>query len=193
MKTLIYTIASIALLSSCNNSIQDKVVDYTKKQMKDPRSFELASVKVVDTLHKSDELYGLHQTYHELCQIEIGKSETSLELAKIWRGGYTQYKADEYYRESQDALDKAKIYNDTCVKITELIKSIEKTPKDSLVAYKYYISAYAKNSFGQRVLGEWNVIVSPKADKFEILEAKSSEMVELEQNLEINKAKMSVF
>jgi len=193
MKTSILTLASIVLLTSCTKSIQDKVVDYTKNQMKDPRSFELASVKVVDTLHKSDELYQIWEDNHYQREIYISKSGTALDLAEIWSGGSFPYKVNQYLDESKQALKQAEPYNKTCDSVTKVIASLENTPKDSVIGYKYYISAYAKNSFGARVLGQWYVITDPKGIKFQINEVESTAEEKIKHQIDVNEAKMSVF
>lgn len=194
MKTSILTLASIVLLTSCTKSIQDKVVDYTKNQMKDPRSFELASVKIVDTLHKSDELYQIWEDNHNLREIYISKSETALELAQIWSSAWLySERYNQYVDQSKQALKQAEPYNKTCDSVTKVIASLENTPKDSVIGYKYYISAYAKNSFGARVLGQWYVITDPKGIKFQINEVESTAEEKIKHQIDVNEAKMSVF
>lgn len=194
MKTSILTLASIVLLTSCTKSIQDKVVDYTKNQMKDPRSFELASVKVTDTITKSDVLLETVLAYSNLANIEIEKSKTALELAKIWSGSYySSYRYDEYMQESQEALNRAKPYAKSLDSLQVIRKKLFNTPQDSVVGYKFYVSAYAKNSFNARMLGQWFVTTDTKGTQFTLEEAKSFEQEELDQQLKVNEAKLSVF
>lgn len=194
MKTSILTLASIVLLTSCTKSIQDKVVDYTKNQMKDPRSFELASVKVTDTITLSESLNQTIGSYVDLATIYQEKSRTALDLAKIWSGSYySSYKFDEYMEESQEALDQSKPYLKTADSLNAIVKKIKNTPKDSIVSYKFYVSAYAKNSYGARVLGQWFVYTDPRGNNSYILEAKTPEQEQLDHQLKVNEAKMSVF
>lgn len=194
MKTSILTLASIVLLSSCTKSIQDKVVDYTKNQMKDPRSFELASVKVSDTITLSESINQTIDSYVDLADIYQEKSRTALDLAKIWSGSsYFSYEFDKYMEESTEALAQAKPYLKTADSLNTIVKKIKNTPKDTIVSYKFYVSAYAKNSYGARVLGQWFVYTDPKGNNSYLVEAQSTEQKDLEHKLNVNEAKMSVF
>ena len=194
MKKFILPLAAAVSLVACSQSPEDKVVEYAKSVMKDPKSFELVQVKPSDTIRlshyiSSTELAPLNA---EL-DIVISKIKTSLDYAGIYVGSYySSWK----YKKYMDEADEYKVIGDSLVAqskiVRERIESLMDTPQDTVVSYRWYLSCYGNNSMGEKVLNEMIVDVPVNGDKITHTTGSSEYLKQLKHNVDVATAKFSV-
>ena len=165
MKNLILTTVAALSFAACSQSQEDKIVDFTRNKMKDPNSFELAQIKMVDTVHKSQ----LHIASLQPCMDrwkEFNRlADDQMDYVRIYSGSYSSYgqmKWKYYMDNVREYLDSSRKYQNYVDSVQLVITNYKGTDKDSVVGHSWYVSSYANNSFGQRVLGEYNVYVDQK-------------------------------
>jgi hypothetical protein len=165
MKNLFLTIIGTLSLISCSQSPEEKVVEFTRNTMKDPNSFELIRVKIIDTVYKSDlEIVSL-QPYIDMWGEYNKKVSREMDYVSIWSGSYSSYgqmRCRHYLDNVNEYLDSSKKYGRYCDSVNKVVKSYKGTDKDSVVGHRWYISSYSHNSYGKKIIGEYSVYVDQK-------------------------------
>ena len=196
MKKFILPLAAAVSLVACSQSPEDKVVEFTKNSMKDPKSFELVKAEPRDTIFKSTQIMIDRQVLVDEYTVEDAKFKQAMELADIYTGSYSSHgkrKWDNYMKIGQESLDVMKVLAGPIDSLLEVSKNLAGTPQDSVVSVVWYVSAYANNSKGERNLGEFMVLVPANGGKYTLESESSLKIKQAEQNLRVANASLSVF
>lgn len=158
MKKIILPLTILVSLASCQTQ-EDKVVEYAKSQMKDPKSFKLVKVEEnKDTVRLSLVYLNAVLSLKEESVDYNKQALESYENAMMFSTPYyvMKYKneGDEYTKTSTELWNRA----DSLYSVAD---KLEGTPKDTIVCIDWYVSGYANNSFGQRVLGKYTIHTYP--------------------------------
>lgn len=166
---LIPVLTIVTLLTSCGQTTEDKIVEFTRENMKDPNSFELIKIKPADTIYKSDKVSkSLNVFWDEISEYNR-MARHNLELANIYVGSYySQSKYQYYISLAKDYSKKSKQLLNHTDSIMNVVKTYRKTDKDTVVGYTWYVSAYANNYKSEKIIGEYNVYVDVKTNKMEL-------------------------
>jgi|688.fasta_scaffold159765_3 hypothetical protein len=170
MKKVLYfsSIALTFLLSSCSESIpyQDEVVEHFRRQMKNPDSFRLDSIKYTP-LHLSDNL-----------KISIEMDSSSVDHYKEMESYYSQqveeYKNVSYmsdlvvgYRKDQKGYKhKIDSTHQHYIQSVEDYNKVLGTDQDTVVLHKYRIYYMSQNSFGAMIKGSATIWAKPNLATF---------------------------
>lgn len=158
----LFSIAVVTIVS-CSESIpnKEKVVEHLRRQMKNPDSFRMDSIKYTP-YYLSDQL----------------KQETALdsvmiphyvEMEEYYRNNVSEYKNVSYmadlvvgYRQDQKQYQlKLDSLNNHLTLTLQKYKSVKGTEQDTLVAHTYKIYYKAQNSFGAMLNGSAFVSSKP--------------------------------
>ena len=141
---MILPIVTLMLLSSCNNSLENKAEKFIEKnyvdKLKDPSSYQKIDTKIIDTLFLRDEIqheYDLHSF-----QAAIAKS-----LSEEFGDDSTEYKHEKHITDSlKMVLDKTDDKKISIIRLNHRFKALN----------------------GLGMLSPGNVIIYYKNDKFVI-------------------------
>jgi len=158
MKTIIITIAALTALTftSCSKSQEDKIVEFAKSTMKDPKSFELIKLEKKDTVRKSNMLANEYYSDSSMCDYCIEQANEAVEDANRF-----YYTSHIYVESAKMWHKKGREYLKTMDSCKKIYKSIVHTPKDSMLYETYYLSCYANNTFGKKMIGEYTINIYP--------------------------------
>lgn len=180
MKNIILTLTTIITLTSCQSE-KDKVVDFVKNQMKDPKSFELVKAEIQDTSHLTDVITLAMLSCGTEAEIYYEEASKSYKDAQIFSTpsiirSYI-YEGDEYRKMGDQWIARRD-------SLKTQIDKIKSTPKDTLICVNWVVSGYANNSYGQRSIGRFIVHVYPK-QPMDMEEYKSEEQLKLNREIEL--------
>jgi hypothetical protein len=127
--------------------------------MKDPKSFKLVKVEEnKDTVRLSLVYLNAVLSLKEEAVDNNKQALESYENAMMFSTPYyvMKYKneGDEYTKTSTELWNRA----DSLYSVAD---KLEGTPKDTIVCIDWYVSGYANNSFGQRILGKLKIHTYP--------------------------------
>jgi hypothetical protein len=157
---VLFVISKIVSNQSPIEMMTENAVNEIKKELLDPKSFELITTKV-DTIHYSARLGKealLIIPKITNCSLKAGELIYGAKIDQIWErydlSGPKLAKAKVY-------LDSAKYYEKSSKEILDFAKSIEGTEKDSIIGFFVDVRYYAVNRGGNRAIGEnryiqWN-------------------------------------
>lgn len=193
MKNLILSTIAVVSLFSCGQSPEDKVVEFAKSRMKDPGSFKLASVRVIDTMNKSDLILDEMLTVSNELSVWNAKINAALDKAQIWSGSYYfSHRAKRYTDEAKEYLDESKPFVTKGDSLKKALDNLRNTPQDSVIGHKWYVSYYAKNGFDKVVLQEM-VVTQPINGPMTYTTDVSGKQANIEQERRISSAKLDVY
>jgi hypothetical protein len=184
--TAVFFIFSVFVLTSCSETQEDKVVEFVKQNMKNPKSFELESIEPIDTTFLSDfiqdsidsNVFVLEDTKYKLdrSKSELKTIENNKNLIKdcIKRGMGADYLptilVDEFRKEKntisniKDLENNVNFIENTIDSLTNLKNSLVGSPQDSIVYITYKVRAYGTNSFNATILSTYKVIVNSNGE-----------------------------
>lgn len=188
MKHIILTLTAIITLASCQSE-KDKVVDFARNQMKDPKSFELVKAEIRDTIHLSD-VYKM--AVLQLGDEAVGYYDQALKSYQTAKLFVSSSYINDYVSEGNEYRKYGELLIKRKDSIEVLVKKVEGTDKDTIVCVDWGVRCYANNSYGQRGMGQYIVHLYPNGT-MDLEEYKTPEQKRLESELKVLEKTTSLY
>ena len=165
-------IAAIISLTSCSKEkeIISKSEEFLKKDLLDPKSYELIESKL-DTTYKSEFYEVSSQCDSNIGDIYLERCNNETEYAKIWVGSTTEYGMahfKELYSKAKEYRDSAFFYMDRSDSLKRKALAIKGTNQDSIFLFTVKFKYYSVNKDGQRGIRTSLVRVHKTGEPIEI-------------------------
>lgn len=150
--TAVFFILSLFILTSCVQTQEDKVSEFVKQNMKNPKSFELESIEPIDTTFLlSDPIENSIYVKRELYDMNERLKYLAEENMAEYMSNYNK-RLDEINFKLKSEIDS----------LTNLKSTLLGSPQDSIVDITWQVRAYGTNSFNATILSTY--IVKVKSD-----------------------------